>query len=36
MGSRYLDLLAVMETTIAKNATENLWARHIKPVFIGE
>ena len=36
MGSRYIDLLSVMETTIAKNVTENLFARHIKPVFIGE
>ena len=35
MGTRYLDLLSVMETTIAKNVTENLFARHIKPVFIG-
>ena len=36
MGTRYIDLLSVMETTIAKNVTENLFARHIKPVFIGE
>ncbi|MGO8790676.1 MAG: tagaturonate epimerase family protein [Terriglobia bacterium] len=36
MGTRYLDLLSVMETTIAKNVTENLFGRHIKPVFIGE
>jgi hypothetical protein len=36
MGSRYIDLLSVMETTIARNVTENLFARHIKPVFIGE
>jgi len=35
MGSRYLDLLTEMETTIAKNVTENLYERHIKPVFIG-
>ncbi len=36
MGTRYTDLLSVMEPTIAKNVTENLFDRHIKPVFIGE
>ncbi len=36
MGDRYLNLLSVMESTIAKNVTENLFTRHIKPVFIGE
>jgi len=36
MGTRYTDLLSVMETTIARNVTENLFTRHIKPVFIGE
>ena len=36
MGARYLDLLSVIEATIAKNVTENLFARHIRPVFIGE
>ncbi len=35
MGSRYLDLLSAMETTIARNVTGNLFDRHIKPVFIG-
>ena len=35
MGTRYLDLLSVMETTIARNVTENLFDRHIKPVFMG-
>jgi len=35
MEARYIDLLSVMETTIAKNVTENLFARHIKPLFIG-
>ena len=35
MGARYINLLSAMETTIAKNVTENLFARHIKPVFIG-
>jgi hypothetical protein len=36
MGARYLNLLSAMERTIAKNVTENLFSRHIKPVFIGE
>jgi len=36
MGTRYTDLLSVMEKTIAKNVTANLFTRHIKPVFIGE
>jgi hypothetical protein len=35
MGKRYLDLLTAMEGTIAKNVTENLFERHIKPLFIG-
>ena len=35
MGVRYLDLVSAMETTIAKNVTENLFHRHLKPVFIG-
>jgi hypothetical protein len=35
LGNRYLDLLSAMETTIARNVTENLYERHIKPVFIG-
>jgi hypothetical protein len=35
MGTRYLDLLSVMETTIAKNVTGNLFDRHLKPLFIG-
>jgi len=34
MGARYLDLVSAMETTIAKNVTENLFGRHLKPVFI--
>jgi hypothetical protein len=35
MGRRYLDLLEANETVIAKNVTENLYARHIAPVFLG-
>ncbi len=35
MGRRYLDLLEANESVIAKNVTENLYARHIAPVFLG-
>jgi hypothetical protein len=35
MGRRYLDLLEANETVIAKNVTENLYDRHIAPVFLG-
>ncbi len=36
MGDRYLDLLEANETVIAKNVTENLFKRHIAPVFLGK
>jgi hypothetical protein len=35
MGRRYLDLLADHESVIARNVTENLYARHLAPVFVG-
>jgi hypothetical protein len=35
MGPRYLEALQANEGVIAKNVTENLFERHIKPVFIG-
>jgi hypothetical protein len=35
MGPRYLDLLESNEAVIAKNVTENLYNRHIAPVFLG-
>lgn len=35
MGRRYLDLLEANETVIARNVTENLYDRHIAPVFLG-
>jgi hypothetical protein len=35
MGRRYLDLLEANESVIAKNVTENLYNRHIAPVFLG-
>jgi hypothetical protein len=36
MGRRYLDLLEANEEVIAKNVTDNLYTRHITPVFLGE
>ena len=36
MGRRYLDLLEANEAIIAKNVTENLFDRHIAPVFLGK
>ena len=35
MDRRYLDLLEANESVIAKNVTENLYNRHIAPVFLG-
>lgn len=35
MGNRYFDLLTAMERSVSKNVTENLFERHIKPLFIG-
>jgi hypothetical protein len=35
MGDRYLNMLEANEAVIAKNVTENLYARHIAPVFLG-
>ncbi|MGC6455223.1 MAG: tagaturonate epimerase family protein [Coraliomargaritaceae bacterium] len=33
MGDRYTDALKTYETTIARNVTENLYQRHILPIF---
>ncbi len=35
MGERYLNLLDEAEAAIAKNVTENLFERHIRPLFLG-
>ena len=35
MGDRYLGLLKENEEIVGRNVTENLYARHIKPLFIG-
>ena len=34
-GRRYLDLLEANEEVVGKNVTENLYARHLRPLFIG-
>jgi hypothetical protein len=34
MGSRYLDMLEACEATVARNVTENLYERHLKPLFL--
>jgi len=36
MGGRYLRLLEANEDVIARNVTENLYVRHIAPVFLGD
>jgi hypothetical protein len=35
MGQRYLDMLEACEAVVAKNVTENLFARHLEPLFLG-
>jgi len=34
MGTRFLDALDKYEGTIAQNVTENIYERHIKPIFM--
>jgi hypothetical protein len=34
-GSRYLDLLKANEAIVAKQVTENIYERHMRPLFIG-
>ena len=34
MGNRYLDALQANETIVARNVTENLYDRHLKPLFV--
>ena len=36
MGDRYLQMLNTCEETIAKNVTENLYARHLKPLLLDD
>jgi hypothetical protein len=35
MGNRYIEALEANEDVVAKNVTDNLYDRHIRPVFIG-
>jgi hypothetical protein len=35
MGTRYTDLLEASEASISRNVTQNLFDRHIVPVFLG-
>jgi len=35
MGARYLDMLKQSEESISRNVTENIFDRHIKPLFFG-
>jgi hypothetical protein len=35
-GARYLDLLKVNEAIVGKQVTENLYHRHMRPLFIGQ
>jgi hypothetical protein len=34
MGPRYLETLGECEASVSRNVTENLYARHIKPLFL--
>jgi len=34
-GQRYLDLLKANEAVVGRNVTENLYDRHLKPLFVG-
>ncbi len=36
MGDKYLNMLDSCEESISKNVTENLWARHIRPLFLAD
>lgn len=35
LGTKYLELIKANESVIAKNVTENLYERHIAPLFLG-
>jgi hypothetical protein len=34
MGNRYLKALEQYESSVAANVTENLYERHVKPLFL--
>jgi hypothetical protein len=35
-GPSYFDLLEANEAVVARNVTENLYERHLRPLFLGE
>jgi len=35
LGERYFDALKDFEFDVSRNVTENLWERHVKPLFMG-
>jgi hypothetical protein len=35
MGARYTDMLRACEESVSRNVTENLFTRHIEPLFLG-
>jgi tagaturonate epimerase len=36
MGERYINALSRYEDVVAKNVGENIFDRHLRPVFIGK
>jgi hypothetical protein len=36
MGDKYLNMLESCEASISRNVTENLFERHIKPLFLAD
>ena len=34
MGERYYAALRAFEADVSRNVTQNLWERHVKPLFI--
>jgi len=36
MGAKYLEMLDACEASISRNVTENLFERHIKPLFLAD
>ena len=34
MGQRYLDALATYREDVERNVTENIYDRHLKPLFV--
>jgi hypothetical protein len=34
-GPRYLNLVQANEPVVARNVTENIYERHLRPLFIG-